>query len=92
MGCCEHDNEPSGSIKGEEFLDYVSDYQLLKKDSTPWNWFVTNRVTRVTKNFHGKRETSGAWNMSPGNGFLHRRTEYDQLNVIMTLRLSLLFR
>jgi hypothetical protein len=25
-GCCEHGNEPSGSIKGMEFLDQLSDY------------------------------------------------------------------
>jgi hypothetical protein len=25
-GFCEHDNEPSGSIKGGKFLDYLSDY------------------------------------------------------------------
>jgi hypothetical protein len=25
-GCCEHSNEPSGSIKGGEFLDKLSDY------------------------------------------------------------------
>jgi len=24
MGCCEHSNEPSGSIKGEKFLDHLS--------------------------------------------------------------------
>jgi hypothetical protein len=36
-GCCEHGNEPSGSIKGGEFVDYLDDCQLLKKDSTPWN-------------------------------------------------------
>jgi hypothetical protein len=23
---CEHGNEPSGYVKGEEFLDYLSDY------------------------------------------------------------------
>jgi hypothetical protein len=34
---CEHGNEPSGSIKGGEFLDKLSDCQLLKKDSDPWN-------------------------------------------------------
>jgi len=28
-------NEPSGSIKGEEFLDWLSDCQLLKKDFVP---------------------------------------------------------
>jgi hypothetical protein len=36
-GSCEHGNEPSGSTKGGEFLGYLSDYQLLKKDSAPWN-------------------------------------------------------
>jgi hypothetical protein len=31
-------SEPSGFIKGEEeFLDYLSDYQLLKKDPAPWS-------------------------------------------------------
>jgi hypothetical protein len=31
-GCYEHDgpDEPSGSIKGEEFLDQLSDCELLK--------------------------------------------------------------
>jgi hypothetical protein len=32
---CEHGNETSGYIKGEEFLDKLSDCQLLKKDSVP---------------------------------------------------------
>jgi hypothetical protein len=36
-GCSEHGNEPSGSIKGGEFLDLLSDYYLLKKDSAPWS-------------------------------------------------------
>jgi hypothetical protein len=31
---CEQD---SGYIKGEEFLDYLYDYQLLKKDCAPWS-------------------------------------------------------
>jgi hypothetical protein len=35
-GCCEHGNEPSGSKKGVDFLDQVSDYHLPKKDSDPW--------------------------------------------------------
>jgi hypothetical protein len=30
-GYCEHGSELSESIKGEEFLDQLSDYQLLKK-------------------------------------------------------------
>jgi hypothetical protein len=32
-GCCEYGNELLGSIKGGEFLDELSDCQLLKKDS-----------------------------------------------------------
>jgi len=34
-GCCEHGNEPSGSVKGGELLDWLRDCQLLKKDSVP---------------------------------------------------------
>jgi hypothetical protein len=34
-GCCEHGNELSGSIKGGEFIDYLSDFWLLKKESAP---------------------------------------------------------
>jgi len=34
---CEHGSEPSGSIKGGEFHGYLSDYQLVKKDSAPWS-------------------------------------------------------
>jgi hypothetical protein len=30
-----HDNEPTGCIKGREFLDQLSDYLLLKKNSSP---------------------------------------------------------
>jgi hypothetical protein len=32
-GCCEHSNYISGSIKGGEFLNRLSDCYLLKKDS-----------------------------------------------------------
>jgi hypothetical protein len=35
-GSFEYGNEPSGSIKGEEFLDQLSNYLLLKKDSAQW--------------------------------------------------------
>jgi hypothetical protein len=36
-GSFERSNEASGYIKGGEFLVYLSDYQLLKKDSAPWS-------------------------------------------------------
>jgi hypothetical protein len=34
-GSFEHNNGPSVSIKDGEFLDYLSYYKLLKKDSAP---------------------------------------------------------
>jgi hypothetical protein len=33
-GSCEHGNETSGSIKGEEFLEQLSDEQFFKDFST----------------------------------------------------------
>jgi hypothetical protein len=36
-GSCEHGKELSGSIKGGELFEYLSDYQHLKKDFTPWS-------------------------------------------------------
>jgi hypothetical protein len=36
--CCEHNSEPLGSIKGGEFLEQLSDYQLLKDDAAPWSY------------------------------------------------------
>jgi hypothetical protein len=46
VGCCEHGDELSGSMKSGEFLDWQSHHQLLKKDRTPCGlvhrvlWFV----------------------------------------------------
>jgi hypothetical protein len=37
VGSYEQGNELSGSIKGGAFLKYLSDYQLLKKDSVPYS-------------------------------------------------------
>jgi hypothetical protein len=34
IGSCEHDNKPSDCKNGEEFLDQLYDYKLLKKKST----------------------------------------------------------
>jgi hypothetical protein len=31
-GSCEHSNKYSGSMKGREFFDLFSDYQLLEED------------------------------------------------------------
>jgi hypothetical protein len=35
-GSCEHGNEPSGSIKRWELLEWLHNWQLLKKGSAPW--------------------------------------------------------
>jgi hypothetical protein len=37
VGCCVHGDERSSSIKGGEFLDQLSDCQLLKKDCAQWS-------------------------------------------------------
>jgi hypothetical protein len=37
---CEHHNETLGSIKGGKFLDYLSDYYILNKESALWSLFV----------------------------------------------------
>ena len=36
-GTYESSNEPSGSIKCGEFLDWLKTGRLLKKDSAAWN-------------------------------------------------------
>jgi hypothetical protein len=40
-GSCEHGNEPSGSIEGGEFIDWLNDCWFFKEDSTPWGWLVS---------------------------------------------------
>jgi hypothetical protein len=46
-GSCEHGNEPSASIKGGKFPDWLSDCYLLKKDSVPWSHLVLCVADRV---------------------------------------------
>jgi hypothetical protein len=36
-GSFEHGNEPSGSIKSWEILEWLHNLQLLKKDSAAWS-------------------------------------------------------
>jgi hypothetical protein len=33
----EHGNDPSGSMKGGGFLEYLTNYKLLKKNFFPWS-------------------------------------------------------
>jgi hypothetical protein len=46
-GVYEHGNEPSGSITFWEILEYLSDWWLPNKDSTPWSWLVGWLVGRL---------------------------------------------
>ena len=41
VGSCECGNEPSGSTKCGEFLDWLKTGWLLKKDSAPWSELVS---------------------------------------------------
>jgi len=47
-GPCEHANESSGSIKCREFLDQLSDYQLVKKGSASWSYKNLTDCQNVT--------------------------------------------
>ena len=42
MSCCDNGNEPLGSRKFWDFLNYLRNYLLFKKDSALWNWLVSN--------------------------------------------------
>jgi hypothetical protein len=35
---CKHGGDPSGSVEGGEFLDWLGDCWLLKRDSAPWSY------------------------------------------------------
>jgi hypothetical protein len=57
VGCCEHGNELSGSIKLWEFLECLSSCWLMKKDSAPFGELVMvikQTIMRWTVHFaHG---------------------------------------
>jgi hypothetical protein len=40
-GSCEHANEPSGPVKRWEFLDCVSNSEILNGNSVPGSWLVS---------------------------------------------------
>jgi len=44
MNSVEYGNEPLDSTKGGNFLDYLSDCKLLKKDSTSWSLSVNHKA------------------------------------------------
>jgi hypothetical protein len=51
-GCSEHGDEPSCSIQDGEFLDYASEYTLVKKDSAPWNYLGCSPTTLQSTLLH----------------------------------------
>jgi hypothetical protein len=52
-GCCEHCNEPSGSVRCKEFRKWFRIRWFLKKDSAPWNLFIIPLTVK-----HGSRDSS----------------------------------
>jgi hypothetical protein len=57
-GCCEHGNESSGSIKGEQFVDYFRDYHSLKRGFGPLK--VKGKISLYIIKHHHK----GVWRSS----------------------------
>jgi hypothetical protein len=44
VGFCECGNETSGFIKDREFINQISDYQLLKNDFGLWSLLILHKV------------------------------------------------
>jgi hypothetical protein len=38
-------NETSATIEGGEFLDQLSDYKSLNKNSSPWAWLIIRNLS-----------------------------------------------
>jgi hypothetical protein len=49
---CEHGNEPSVSIKGGEFIDWLSDYWLLEKGFCSIESVVARVPSKKNGNFY----------------------------------------
>jgi hypothetical protein len=58
---CENDrpNESSGPTKGGKFLYYLSDYQLLKKDSVPCRSWLVSYLAEQNRNQIVKCDNTG---------------------------------
>jgi len=56
VSSCERGNEPLGSIQRGNFLDQLSVYYVLKKDSAPWK--VSELISVLnSKNVTGKQKS-----------------------------------
>jgi hypothetical protein len=51
---CEHDNEPSGSIKHRETLKWLHNWWLLKKGSAPWSYRPVQYLSANKSTVHFK--------------------------------------
>lgn len=70
MGSCENGNELPGCSKHRKFHEHLSDFWLLKKDSTQWNELNVNAGASVLRNIVcGRRQPAD----SHGNYFLKSR-------------------
>lgn len=64
-GCCEHDNEPSDSLRCEKILE-----QLLKYDSFPWSQACYNTTCLVSGAFKTPRNKIEAYLRKESSGAL----------------------
>jgi hypothetical protein len=46
----EHGNEPSGSVKFWEILEFMSDCRLLRNGSAPWSQLIKEIITLHCEN------------------------------------------
>jgi hypothetical protein len=47
-GSCEHSYETPCSTKGDEFLNQMSGYQVLKTDCASQTWYLFSKLHHVT--------------------------------------------
>jgi hypothetical protein len=57
-GSCEHGNEPSDFLKDGEFIVFVGDYKLFKKNSAVW-WSVY--VSNCAHSYFSKLTANGLY-------------------------------
>jgi hypothetical protein len=51
---CEHDNETWGSTEAGKFLDQLSDYQFLRKDSASWKFDLNTYICVMYRLLYSK--------------------------------------
>lgn len=50
VGCCEHCNEPTGSIKGRGFIDYHGNYYFIKVRFAAWSVVILQCSYHILNN------------------------------------------